>query len=103
MRCAGTWPAADPLIRKGIRKLVPSAFLFECPVGDRALYKGNASHPYRVHPQIRLQAVPQLMCWTSAGPTPLCYIEEQLHTEASIETFLRESLAAAGLEAALAS
>eukprot|EP00030_Apusomonadida_sp_AF-17_P008113 a846922_27.p1 GENE.a846922_27~~a846922_27.p1 ORF type:complete len:160 (+),score=55.38 a846922_27:71-481(+) len=87
---------ADPLIRSSIRKLAPSATLFECPVGDRAAYKGMADHAYRVHAQIKLQAVPQFMCWTARGPIGGALVEEECHTAENVEGFITRALADAG-------
>ncbi|KNC52593.1 thioredoxin fold domain-containing protein [Thecamonas trahens ATCC 50062] len=75
---------ADPLIRQGVRA-VPGAVLIECPVGDRAVYKNNPDHPYRVHPQIALTAIPTLIAWTADGPGARLVEEECASEEAIAE------------------
>jgi len=73
---------ADPLIRKQLGK-VKNAILVECPVGERSIYKGNPNHPYRLHPQIKLTAIPTLLHWTSNGPQA-SLVEEELANENNI-------------------
>lgn len=53
---------ADPVIRATLSRITARpVHLVECPVGDRASYKGRADHPYRVHPHIRLQRIPTVV------------------------------------------
>ncbi|KAJ9071128.1 hypothetical protein DSO57_1000796 [Entomophthora muscae] len=58
---------ADPKIKSHITEKEEGSFI-ECPVGDRASWKGVADHPYRVHPQASLKAIPTLIRWTKEGP-----------------------------------
>lgn len=53
---------ADPVIRATLSRITARpVHLVECPVGDRAGYKGNAEHPYRQHPRVRLQRIPTII------------------------------------------
>lgn len=53
---------ADPVIRGTLAKITARpVHLVECPVGDRASYKGNADHPYRKHPRVKLQRIPTII------------------------------------------
>jgi hypothetical protein len=36
--------------------------LVKCPI-EREGYKGNSQHPYRIHPKVKLTAVPTLVWW----------------------------------------
>lgn len=64
-----TLPPADPIIRSTVTK-IPGAVLVECPVGDRAVYKNNPTHPYRVHAKAKLTAVPTLYRWAKVRRHP---------------------------------
>jgi hypothetical protein len=59
---------ADPVIR-GTLSLITRrpVHLVECPVGSRAEYKGNAAHPYRRDPRVRLERIPTLIRWSRTG------------------------------------
>jgi len=52
---------ADPVLRKACRQFRPDLGLHECPVGDRAEWKGITDHPYRLHPLFRLVRIPTLI------------------------------------------
>jgi len=53
---------ADPVIRATLATITARPVnLVECPVGDRASYKGRADHPYRQSPRIRLQRIPTII------------------------------------------
>jgi thiol-disulfide isomerase/thioredoxin len=55
---------ADPVIRGTLARITRRAVhLVECPVGSRADYKGNADHPYRRAPRVRLERIPTLIRW----------------------------------------
>lgn len=55
---------ADPLIRGTLSRIsAHPVHLVECPVGERAAYKGNADHPYRRDPRVSLQRIPTLIRW----------------------------------------
>lgn len=55
---------ADPVIRGTLAAIgARPVHLVECPVGERAAYKGNAAHPYRTHPRVRLERIPTLLRW----------------------------------------
>ena len=73
---------ADPIIRAGVRE-VAGATLIECPVGDREVYKNNAEHPYRVHADIALTAIPTLVAWTPDGPGARL-VEEECHDQDAV-------------------
>ncbi|KAJ3053498.1 Thioredoxin domain-containing protein 17 [Rhizophlyctis rosea] len=76
---------ADPLIRKYVNK-VPNSTLLECPVGPRSVYKNVPTHPYRVHPQIKLVGVPTILEWTKDGPGKRL-VEEGAQDENNLKTF----------------
>ena len=52
---------ADPIMRALCTQLRPDLTLYECPVGERSEWKDQADHPYRVHPQWRLERIPTLV------------------------------------------
>jgi hypothetical protein len=52
---------ADPVLRAACARLRPELTLFECPVGVRSEWKGQASHPYRRHGAFRLERIPTLL------------------------------------------
>jgi len=52
---------ADPILRAAITRLRPDLTLYECPVGERAAWKGVADHPYRLHPLFRIARIPTLV------------------------------------------
>jgi hypothetical protein len=52
---------ADPLLRRACRTYRPGLDLHECPVGDRAAWKGIVDHPYRLHPVFHLVRIPTLI------------------------------------------
>jgi len=52
---------ADPVLRATIAKVAPKLPVHECPVGARADWKGQAQHPYRVHPGFRVARIPTLI------------------------------------------
>ena len=56
-----TYVIADPIIRALCVKLRPDLTLYECPVGERSEWKDQPEHPYRVHPQWRLERIPTLV------------------------------------------
>lgn len=49
---------ADPLLRAALARLRPDLTVHECPVGERADWKGRMEHPYRVHPLLRVARIP---------------------------------------------
>ena len=61
---------ADPVIRGTLARMAHMTgrpvHLVECPVGDRAAYKGRADHPFRRAPLIALQRIPTLIRWEDA-------------------------------------
>ncbi len=52
---------ADPVLRAGIARQRPELTVYECPVASRADWKGNADHPYRRHPGLRIARIPSLV------------------------------------------
>ncbi|GFR47132.1 hypothetical protein Agub_g8820 [Astrephomene gubernaculifera] len=44
-----------------------SGTLLEVTVGPRSAWKGNASHPFRVAPELKLTGIPTLLAWSPAG------------------------------------
>ena len=52
---------ADPLLRRACRQYRPQLDLHECPVGERAAWKGKLDHPYRLHPVFHLARIPTLI------------------------------------------
>jgi hypothetical protein len=56
---------ADPVIRGTLATITRhEVLLVECPVGLRADYKGNPTHPYRTDPRVALQRIPTLIRWS---------------------------------------
>ncbi|KAJ3272782.1 hypothetical protein HK104_004406, partial [Borealophlyctis nickersoniae] len=49
-------------------------------------YKNNPTHPYRIHPQIKLTAVPTLIEWTKDGPGRRV-VEEEAQKEENLKEF----------------
>ncbi|KAG2482321.1 hypothetical protein HYH03_018743 [Edaphochlamys debaryana] len=43
--------------------------LLELSVGPRSAWKGNAEHPFRTAPQLKVGGVPTLLAWGTAGAT----------------------------------
>ena len=66
-RFALTRGAAEPVIHDALEAVGKPVVLLYCPV-VRASYKGNPQYPYRVHPQLRLKAVPTFYRWGANGP-----------------------------------
>lgn len=52
---------ADPVLRAAIARAAPGLSTYECPVGERSAWKGQAGHPYRVHPGFRVARIPTLV------------------------------------------
>jgi Eukaryotic protein of unknown function (DUF953) len=52
---------ADPVLRAAIARLRPGLRVYECPVPTRDEWKGNAAHPYRTHPGLRIERIPTLV------------------------------------------
>lgn len=52
---------ADPVLRAGLARLRPDLVVHECPVGERADWKGRADHPYRQEPRLAVQRIPTLI------------------------------------------
>ena len=52
---------ADPVLRLSCLTLRPDLTVHECPVGARSAWKNVPDHPYRVHPDWRLQRIPTLI------------------------------------------
>lgn len=52
---------ADPVLRLAIHTQAPGVTCHECPVGERAAWKGVADHPYRIHPRLRVARIPTLI------------------------------------------
>jgi len=57
---------ADPLVREEMTKQTGKLIL-DCNVGAREPYK-KPDHPYRLHNQIKLTAIPTLIRWGKDGP-----------------------------------
>eukprot|EP01103_Thecamoeba_quadrilineata_P013256 TRINITY_DN3625_c0_g1_i1.p1 TRINITY_DN3625_c0_g1~~TRINITY_DN3625_c0_g1_i1.p1 ORF type:complete len:128 (-),score=20.64 TRINITY_DN3625_c0_g1_i1:44-427(-) len=74
--CIKADPHLDALLEK-----IPDALVIECQV-DRAKYKGNPQHPYRIHKDIRLTAIPTLIHWKTKARLveEECYDEERTAT-----------------------
>ncbi|MFM2092702.1 MAG: hypothetical protein RLZZ127_3191 [Planctomycetota bacterium] len=52
---------ADPVLRAAIARHAPGLTVYECPVASRGEWKGNAAHPYRTHPGLRIERIPTLV------------------------------------------
>lgn len=73
--CVDAQPILDTVFQEGAATSSNGIVLIECPL-VRNDYKGNPSHPYRVHPQIKLQKIPTLMRWGNKGKTGECVEDE---------------------------
>eukprot|EP00455_Lapot_gusevi_P012422 TRINITY_DN1588_c0_g1_i1.p2 TRINITY_DN1588_c0_g1~~TRINITY_DN1588_c0_g1_i1.p2 ORF type:complete len:136 (-),score=36.78 TRINITY_DN1588_c0_g1_i1:35-442(-) len=78
---------ADPVIMNHLSN-IEDVTLVECPV-LRANYRGNPQYPYRVHPQLRLQAVPTLYRWGKNGPVR-SLVEDQCADAGLLEALTEE-------------
>ena len=52
---------ADPVLRRACAGQRPDLPLYECPVGQRSDWKNRPQHPYRLHPDLRIQRIPTLI------------------------------------------
>lgn len=57
---------ADPVLRAALVRQRPELVVLECPVGERADWKGRADHPYRRDLRLAVHRIPTLIRW-SAG------------------------------------
>lgn len=73
--CVDAKPILDSIFQEGAGAGSKGIVLIECPL-VRNDYKGNPSHPYRTHPQVKLQKIPTLMRWGTKGKTGECIEDE---------------------------
>ena len=52
---------SEPVLRATLGRVAPALAVYECPVGTRAAWKGQAEHPYRRHPAFRVSRIPTLI------------------------------------------
>ncbi len=52
---------ADPVLRSACASLRNDIVLYECPVGQRSAWKNQPTHPYRIHPLLRISRIPTLV------------------------------------------
>jgi len=76
---------AEPVIAKVLSTL-KKLTVIECSV-DRASYKGNPNHPYRLHPKLKLRSVPTLYRWVNSNPLKVT-VENDLKDEKLIRSML---------------
>ena len=82
---------ADPVIRGTLAQVTTRpVHLVECPVGERAVYKGNADHPYRRDPRIALQRIPTLIRWEGGRELGRLVESECLSPEALLRLAARD-------------
>lgn len=78
---------ADPVLRAALARLRPDLTVHECPVGERADWKGRMEHPYRVHPLFRVARIPTVI--RIAGPAEVArLVEAECADPARLAAFL---------------
>ncbi|KAM9985052.1 hypothetical protein ACTFIY_009496 [Dictyostelium cf. discoideum] len=82
---------SEPIVNSVFENLPKNITYIECQI-EREGYKGNPNHPYRTNPQIKLTAIPTLMCFTKDGPKPKTLVEEDLAKEENVKQFVNEYL-----------
>ncbi|KAK5574948.1 hypothetical protein RB653_010203 [Dictyostelium firmibasis] len=78
---------SEPIVNSVFENLTKDISYIECQI-EREGYKGNPNHPYRTNPQIKLAAIPTLMCFTKDGPKPKTLVEEDLAKEDNVKQFM---------------
>ena len=84
----GDCAVAEPIIERVFSEEKASVSLIRAPV-QRAAYKGNATHPYRLHAQLQLQRIPTLYKLGPSGRVVAQLIETELHDEERVRHFVR--------------
>lgn len=77
---------ADPIIHAALKTLPEGAILVEAPV-KRATYKGNPNHPYRLHDQLKMKAIPTMFRWRG-GQTHGALVEGDLFNLETVKAFV---------------
>ena len=81
---------ADPVLRRTIALTRKDLILYECPVGQRADWKNQPAHPYRLHPLFRVARIPTLV-FVENGVERGRLVEADCAQVAVVEAFLRSS------------
>jgi len=84
----GDCERAEPIVERVFNDERGRVSLVRAPVA-RSSYKGNAAHPYRSHPQLRLQRIPTLYRMGPAGRVVDQLIETELHDETRVRNFVK--------------
>jgi thiol-disulfide isomerase/thioredoxin len=79
---------ADPVLRRTIAATRKDLVLYECPVGQRADWKNQPTHPYRLHPLLRIARIPTLVFFEN-GMERGRLVEADCAQVATVEAFLR--------------
>ena len=82
----GDCATAEPVIDRVFAEAKDKVSLLRAEV-QRAAYKGNSQHPYRVHPQLQLQRIPTLYR-IRAGQVEDQLIETELHDVDKVRKFV---------------
>jgi len=78
---------SEPLLAEVFNSQPQRSFvLVECPL-QRAKFKGNAQHPYRLHPKLQVQRIPTLYLWHKGSPTRQL-IETELFDKQRLANFI---------------
>ena len=78
---------ADPVLRRTIALKRKDLTLYECPVGQRADWKNQPAHPYRLHPLLRIARIPTLVFFEN-GVERGRLVEADCAQVAVVEAFL---------------
>ena len=84
----GDCVTAEPVIERVFAEAKDKVSLIRAEVA-RAAYKGNTSHPYRVHPQLQLQRIPTLYRFSN-GQVEDQLIETELHDVDKVRKFVNK-------------
>ena len=84
----GDCATADPVIERVFAEAKDKVSLIRAEV-QRAAYKGNTQHPYRVHPQLQLQRIPTLYRM-KAGQVEDQLIETEVHDVDRVRKFVNK-------------
>lgn len=78
---------ADPVLRRTIATTRRDLTVYECPVGQRADWKNQPQHPYRLHPLFRVARIPTLL-FISKGVERGRLVEADCAQTRIVEAFL---------------
>ena len=84
----GDCVTAEPVVERVFAEAKERVSLVRAEVA-RAAYKGNAQHPYRVHPQLQLQRIPTLYRMRG-GQVEDQLIETELHDVDKVRKFVNK-------------